>query len=278
MKSIFDKVSTDCSKLVTQSYSTSFSLGISFLAPSIQNAIYNIYGMVRFADEIVDTFHNYDKKKLLDEFEASTYQAIEDGISLNPILQSFQETFNTYKIDLSLVKAFFKSMKMDLGKIDYSREQYEEYIYGSADVVGLMCLYVFVDGDTAEYDRLKSPAMKLGSAFQKVNFLRDLQADFEGLDRVYFPNVDMRNFDETQKQIVISEIENDFNEAYKGIQELPKSARFGVYMAHRSSVPLLKKIKKLEASRILKTRVRVPDYQKYQLFLRSYVKNGLNLI
>lgn len=278
MKKIFDNVSKDCSKLVTRSYSTSFSLGISFLHPSIQSAIYNIYGMVRFADEIVDTFHDYEKESLLDRFEDDTFRSIAEGISLNPILNSFQETVNQYDIDLDLIKAFFKSMRMDLQKIEYSREEYEEYIYGSADVVGLMCLTVFVDGDKAEYERLKSSAMKLGSAFQKVNFLRDLQADFQGLDRIYFPNVSMSSFDDHQKQIVIAEIEQDFKEAYEGLIQLPKHARFGVYMAYIYYLNLLKKIKKVEASKIMETRVRVPDYQKYNLFLQSYVKNSLNLI
>jgi phytoene/squalene synthetase len=278
MKQIFDNVANDCSKLVTKSYSTSFSLGISFLHPSIQSAIYNIYGMVRFADEIVDTFHDFEKEDLLDRFENDTFRSIEEGISLNPILNSFQETVNQYGIDLGLIRAFFKSMRMDLKKIEYTQEQYKEYIYGSADVVGLMCLHVFVDGDMSEYQRLKEPAMKLGSAFQKVNFLRDLQADFEGLDRIYFPNVDMSAFDEHQKQIVIREIELDFEEAYEGLMQLPKSARFGVYMAFIYYKSLLKKIKKVEASKILNTRIRVPDYQKYNLFLTSYVKNSLNLI
>jgi phytoene/squalene synthetase len=234
--------------------------------------------MVRFADEIVDTFHDFEKEDLLDRFENDTFRSIEEGISLNPILNSFQETVNQYGIDLGLIRAFFKSMRMDLKKIEYTQEQYKEYIYGSADVVGLMCLHVFVDGDMSEYQRLKEPAMKLGSAFQKVNFLRDLQADFEGLDRIYFPNVDMSAFDEHQKQIVIREIELDFEEAYEGLMQLPKSARFGVYMAFIYYKSLLKKIKKVEASKILNTRIRVPDYQKYNLFLTSYVKNSLNLI
>ncbi len=278
MKQIFDNVANDCSKLVTKSYSTSFSLGISFLNPSIKNAIYNIYGMVRFADEIVDTFHDFEKESLLDRFEDDTFRAIEEKISLNPILNSFQETVNKFSIDLDLIGAFFKSMRMDLKKIEYTQEQYKEYIYGSADVVGLMCLCVFVDGDMSEYQRLKEPAMRLGSAFQKVNFLRDLQADFHGLDRIYFPNVDMATFDERQKQVVIGEIELDFEEAYEGLIQLPKAARFGVYMAFIYYKSLLKKISKVEASKILNTRIRVPDYQKYNLFLKSYVKNSLNLI
>jgi phytoene/squalene synthetase len=278
MKKLFDEVSKDCSKLVTRKYSTSFSLGISFLSVGIQDAIYAIYGMVRFADEIVDSFHNYKKRDLLDEFEWKTYQAIEDKISLNPILNSFQEVVNEYSIDMSLIDAFFKSMRMDLEKVDYTPDKYQEYIYGSADVVGLMCLYVFVDGDKKDYQRLKAPAMRLGSAFQKVNFLRDLQNDVQGLDRAYFPNLDFTNFDEDQKQLIIAEIEKDFDAAYKGIIELPKQAKFGVYMAFKYYKSLLHKISRTESSKILTTRIRIPNIQKYNIFLFSYFKHSLNLI
>lgn len=279
MKAIFDNISEICSKTVTQSYSTSFSSATKMLAPSIRQDIYNIYGFVRFADEIVDTFHEYPKKQLFDDFERQMYDAIAHKISLNPILNSFQQTVHKYNIEPALYEAFMKSMRLDLHKKEYlTDDEYKEYIYGSADVVGLMCLRVFTKGDTALYDRLKESAMKLGSAFQKVNFLRDLKADFEGLDRTYFPNADLKNLNEASKQAIISEIEDDFKEAKKGIVNLPIEARFGVFTAFRYYQKLLKKLKQTPSSRLKETRIRVSDYKKVELLARSYVKYRLNLI
>lgn len=279
MKTIFDDVSENCSKTVTQLYSTSFSTATKMLGSSIRQDIYNIYGFVRFADEIVDTFHEYPKEAIFNDFERQMYLAIEQGISLNPILNSFQHTVNKYAIEPELYEAFMKSMRLDLHKKNYlSDAEYKEYIYGSADVVGLMCLRVFTNGDTKLYDRLKDSAMRLGSAFQKVNFLRDLKADFEGLDRTYFPNTDLKNLNETSKQQIIEEIEIDFAEARKGIIHLPIEARFGVFTAFRYYQKLLKKLKAVPSSKLKETRIRVSDYKKIELLARSYVKYRLNLI
>ncbi len=234
MKAIFDKVSYSCSKIVTESYSTSFTLATKMLATSIRADIYNIYGFVRFADEIVDTFHDYNKEKLFDKFETDLNEALQDKISLNPILNSFQHTYHKYQISYDLVASFMKSMRMDLFKNTYRTEQeYKEYIYGSADVVGLMCLRVFVNGDEKKYGDLKETAMALGSAFQKVNFLRDLKADFEELNRSYFPNTNLRELDEASKTRIVNEIKADFELGYSGIVELPNEAKFGVYTAYK---------------------------------------------
>lgn len=242
-------------------------------------AIYNIYGFVRFADEIVDTFHDYQKEALLDDFENEYYKALENGISLNPILNSFQATVIRYNITDDLVKAFLKSMRADLSKTQYqTKEEYNEYIYGSADVVGLMCLKVFVDGDEKKYNELKDAAMRLGSAFQKVNFLRDLKKDYQELDRTYFPNVDFNHFDEETKTNIIKEIENDFNLALKGIFDLPIESRFGVYTAYKYYNKLLKKLKNIPSKKIQNARIRVPNYQKMGVFARSYLKYRLNLL
>ena len=278
MKPLFDKTSYKISKLTTQAYSTSFSLGTRFLGSGIRNAIYGIYGFVRFADEIVDSFHDYDKQKLLDKFKRDTYEAIEDGISLNPILNSFQHAVRNYNIDHELIDTFLESMEMDLNKSEYNQQSYEKYILGSAEVVGLMCLKVFVHGDEAEYTRLQYSAMKLGAAFQKINFLRDLKADFEGLGRSYFPNADLDNLTDEQKKEIEKEIELDFAEGYAGILQLPKSSRFGVYMAYIYFFQLFKKIQRTQASRILEERIRIPDPQKYTIFLGSYVRHSLNLL
>lgn len=279
MKSIFDNVSRACSKLVTTSYSTSFSMATKMLADSIRQDIYNIYGFVRFADEIVDSFHDYDKTFLFQKFEADLEDALSHRISLNPILNSFQETFHRYNIDRHLVDAFMNSMRLDLTKTDYlSEEEYKNYIYGSADVVGLMCLKVFVKGDQQKYDDLKDSAMSLGSAFQKVNFLRDLKADYEDLSRTYFPNTDLSQLDENSKQAIIKDIENDFERGLQGIKQLPLEARFGVFMAYRYYNKLLEKLKKTPALEIKSTRIRVPDYKKVELLTRSYVKYQLNLL
>jgi len=277
-KQLFDDVSINCSKLVTKAYSTSFSLAVKMLAPSIRNAIYSVYGFVRFADEIVDSFHGFDKEKLINDFEADYYRAYADGISLNPILNSFQTTVKQYNIDDDLVQAFLRSMKLDLYKSEYTKEEYEEYIYGSADVVGLMCLKVFVNGDENRYNELKDPAMRLGSAFQKVNFLRDLKDDMEDLNRSYFPDVNMVELNIESKARIIKEIEEDFKSAYKGIMNLPPEAKFGVYTAYRYYKCLLKKLSKTPSSQIMNTRIRVSNPHKVSLLARSYVKYKLNLI
>ena len=280
MKELFDRVSNDCSKLVTKSYSTSFSLAVNMLSTKIRKDIYNIYGFVRFADEIVDTFHEYDKKKLMEHFERDYYLSKELGISLNPILNSFQQTVKRYNIPDEMVQAFLKSMKADLYKTEYeTKEEYDAYIYGSADVVGLMCLKVFVDGDDKKYEELKDAAMRLGSAFQKVNFLRDLKDDYEVLNRSYFPNINLGELDAASKQIIIDEIESDFEFAYKnGILKLPAEAKFGVYMAYRYYRRLLKKLKSLPSEKIMDTRIRISDPMKLNLLARSYVKYKLNII
>lgn len=279
MKSIFDTVSHKCSKTVTKSYSTSFSLATKMLSDSIRQDIYNIYGFVRFADEIVDSFHDYDKQMLFDNFTKDLELALEQKISLNPILNSFQETYHRYNIDKHLVDAFMKSMRTDLHKNTYlTDEEYKEYIYGSADVVGLMCLKVFVKGNNEKYESLKESAMSLGSAFQKVNFLRDLKADFEDLSRTYFPNTDLNHLDETTKQAIITDIENDFTKGFEGIKRLPIEAKFGVFVAYRYYSQLLKKLKKTPALDIKSTRIRVPNYKKIELLTRSYVKYQLNLM
>ncbi len=280
MKELFDHVSNDCSKLVTKQYSTSFSLAVNMLSPKIRTDIYNIYGFVRFADEIVDTFHDYDKQVLMSNFERDYYVAKEQGISLNPILHSFQYTVNRYNIPDEMVQAFLKSMKADLHKTEYqTKEEYDEYIYGSADVVGLMCLKVFVDGNDEKYNELKDAAMRLGSAFQKVNFLRDLKDDFEVLNRSYFPNINLGELDAQSKELIIDEIEEDFDYAYKhGILKLPVEAKFGVYMAYRYYRRLLKKLKSVPSEKIMDTRIRISDPMKINLLARSYVKYKLNII
>ena len=280
MKALFDQVSNNCSKLVTKKYSTSFSLAVKMLSPKIRTDIYNIYGFVRFADEIVDSFHQYDKEKLINKFETDYYEAIENGISLNPILNAFQQTVFKYQISDDLVQSFLKSMKADLYKTTYNtKEEYDAYIYGSADVVGLMCLKVFVNGDSEKYEELKYAAMRLGSAFQKVNFLRDLKDDIEGLDRSYFPNVDLSALNNESKNQIINEIEQDFEVAFKeGILKLPVEAKFGVYVAYRYYKRLLKKLKKTPSSEIMETRIRISNPMKINLLARSFVKYKLNLI
>ena len=279
MKSIFDKVSADCSKNVTNSYSTSFSLATKMLSKSIRQDIYNIYGFVRFADEIVDTFHDYDKKELLNRFIDELNFSLKNKISTNPILNSFQYTVNKYNIDYGLIDSFLKSMKMDLKKIKYNSEkEYKQYIYGSADVVGLMCLKVFVSGDEETFKKLKPSAMALGSAFQKVNFLRDLNADFHDLNRTYFPNLDFKDFDDQSKMLIMEDIENDFRKALKGIYELPNNSKFGVYAAYKYYRRLLVKLKRTSYMKIKNERVRVPNYQKVDVLARSYVRYRLNIL
>ena len=279
MKSLFDTVSNECSKVVTESYSTSFSLATKMLSRSIRQDIYNIYGFVRFADEIVDSFHDYDKKQLFNDFVKDLELSLTNKISLNPILNSFQHTFHKYEIDKDLVDAFLESMRLDLYKQEYlTDEEFKAYIYGSADVVGLMCLKVFVKGDNEAYDELKDSAMHLGSAFQKVNFLRDLKADFEGLERTYFPNTNLKELDEDSKKRIIDEIEDDFAKGLAGIHKLPTEAKFGVFMAYRYYNQLLKKLKKTPAFKIKNSRIRVTDFKKVELLTRSYVKYQLNLM
>ncbi|MBP7679974.1 MAG: phytoene/squalene synthase family protein [Saprospiraceae bacterium] len=272
MKHLFDELSYSVSKITTKKYSTSFSLGITALQPEVRNAIYAIYGYVRLADEIVDSFHGYDKVYLLEQLKKETESAIEQGISLNPILQSFQATINEYNIDRSLVKQFLHSMEMDLQKTKYNTELYEEYIYGSAEVVGLMCLQVFTEGSRKQYEELKPYAMKLGSAFQKINFLRDLKDDFQILGRTYFPNMDMCAFDNRIKTQIENEIEAEFNEALTGIKKLPDSAKFGVYLAYRYYLALFQKIKKKSSNDILSSRIRIPNFEKAIVAFKSYLR------
>ncbi|MES2513577.1 MAG: phytoene/squalene synthase family protein [Bacteroidota bacterium] len=278
MKQLFDNVSIKTSKMVTNSYSTSFSLGIRFLHKEFRDPVYSIYGFVRFADEIVDTFHDFNKKELLDEFKLETYRAIERGISLNPVLNSFQKVVNDYKIDVKLIDTFLKSMEMDLDKKAYDAEGYKDYILGSAEVVGLMCLRVFVKGDQKMYDDLTPYAMALGSAFQKINFLRDLHADYLGMGRMYFPNVELSQLDPETKKALESDIEIDFNKGLEGIKLLPKNSRFGVYVAYIYYRKLLNKIQSLHPEHILEERISIPNSQKMALFASSYVRHSLNLL
>lgn len=279
MKSIFDRVSRECSKIVTESYSTSFALATRMLSSSIRNDIYNIYGFVRFADEIVDTFHEYDKETLFKDFESSLEEALKNRISLNPILNSFQDTYHKYGIPRHLVDSFMKSMRMDLSKKVYAtHEEYKEYIYGSADVVGLMCLRVFVHGDDDKYQNLQESAKALGSAFQKINFLRDLKADYEELNRSYFPNTNLLDLDEQSKSRIVKEIKSDLKLGYEGILKLPNSSKFGVYTAYRYYGKLLNKLKRTPSREIKNARIRIPNYQKFGLLAKSYVNYKLNLI
>jgi phytoene/squalene synthetase len=278
MIQLFHTTSQNCSRIVTENYSTSFSSAIKMLHRDLRQPIFNIYGFVRFADEIVDTFHDHDKKYLLDQFRTETYDAIKRGISLNPILNSFQRTVNEFNIDHTLIDAFFSSMEMDLSKKNYDSNGYKEYIYGSAEVVGLMCLYVFCEGKKELYEQLESSARSLGAAFQKVNFLRDIKADFSGLARVYFPGCDFNNFTELEKKQIEEDIYTDFRNAYQGIKKLPFKARFGVYVAYKYYLSLFKKIKRMEPAQVLEERIRIPNYRKAMIIFRAGVKNQLRLI
>ncbi len=277
-KELYDQVCRECSQLITRRYSTSFSLGIRVFDPRFRPPICGIYGFVRFADEIVDTFHDHDKHTLLDRFRADTYRAIEERVSLNPVLHAFQEVVHDYGIERELIDAFLDSMAMDLEEIDYEQANYEKYIYGSAEVVGLMCLRVFVEGDEATYQHLKESARKLGSAFQKINFLRDLASDYHDRGRVYFPGVNFRTFDNTVKRQIEQDIAQDFNAAYAGIVQLPKGARFGVYLAYKYYTKLFQKIRRAPARRVTKERIRVPDSKKIYVLASSAVRNSLNLL
>ncbi|MFC4688271.1 MAG: phytoene synthase [Chryseobacterium sp. 36-9] len=277
MKKLFDELSYKVSKTTTKQYSTSFSLGILALSPKIRNPIYAIYGYVRLADEIVDSFHGFDKQKLLSRFRQETTLALEEKISLNPILQSFQETVHKYQIDFQLIDQFLRSMEMDLHKIDYDSDLYKEYILGSAEVVGLMCLQIFVEGDKEAFERLKPFAMTLGSAFQKVNFLRDMKDDYFVLGRTYFPNVDISDFDNEVKSNIEKEIESEFREALEGIKKLPRSSRFGVYLAYRYYVSLFNKIKKTSANNIINQRIRISNSRKISIMMGCYVEYKLSI-
>lgn len=278
MKEIFDNVSSQCSKLTTRAYSTSFSLGILFLDKIFREPIYNVYGFVRYADEIVDSFHGYDKSYLLGKFRSDTVEAIEQGISLNPILNSFQRVVNEYNIEWELIDTFLLSMEMDLEQEEHNRLSYEEYILGSAEVVGLMCLRVFTEGDADLYNRLKPAAMKLGSAFQKVNFLRDIQADYETLGRTYFPGVDMERFHHEDKQLIEAEIEREFYEALQGIRQLPAASSRGVYLAYYYYLRLFRKIRSVPAHRIREERIRIPNSGKMVLMFKSLVRHQFNVL
>jgi phytoene/squalene synthetase len=278
MKALFDEVSIMCSKLTTKRYSTSFSLGILFLKNPLRNPIYAIYGFVRFADEIVDSFDGYDKKYLLDKFRADLYEALEQRISLNPILNSFQQVVHQYNIDVELINVFLDSMEMDLEKQFYVKENYEKYILGSAEVVGLMCLKVFLDGNQEKYDELKPYAMKLGAAFQKINFLRDLKDDYQTLGRTYFPNVDMTEFTLQAKREIEQEIALDFKEALIGIKKLPVSSKGGVYLAYVYYLTLFKKIKRVSVDRVLVERIRVSNGEKIALMFKSMLQFKINML
>ncbi|CAI8173552.1 MAG: All-trans-phytoene synthase [Flavobacteriales bacterium UBA4585] len=278
MKALFDSVSIRASRMTTKAYSTSFSLGILGLDKKYHDPIYAIYGFVRFADEIVDSFEGYPQKELLERFWKDTHLALDEKISLNPILNSFQQVVNTFEIDRDLIETFLKSMEMDLYKNDYDEAGYKAYILGSAEVVGLMCLKVFVDGSEERYQALKKPAMQLGSAFQKINFLRDLHADYKKLGRTYFPGVDLNSFNETVKTEIEADIDIDFMAGYEGIKQLPKGARFGVYIAYVYYYSLFKKIKKTHCDIILSQRVRISNKRKYGLFVSSFVRHTINWI
>lgn len=278
MKALFDEVSVMCSKLTTKRYSTSFSLGILFLKNPLRNPIYAIYGFVRFADEIVDSFDGYEKKYLLDKFRADLYEALEQRISLNPILNSFQQVVHQYNIDVVLINVFLDSMEMDLEKQFYVKENYEKYILGSAEVVGLMCLKVFLDGNQEKYDELKPYAMKLGAAFQKINFLRDLKDDYQTLGRTYFPNVDMTEFTLQAKREIEQEIALDFKEALIGIKKLPVSSKGGVYLAYVYYLTLFKKIKRVSVDRVLVERIRVSNGEKIALMFKSMLQFKINML
>jgi len=275
---LFDQTTYECSKLITQRYSTSFTLGIKTLDKKFHLPIYAIYGFVRYADEIVDTFYENDQAELLKRFKHDTYQAIEEQISLNPVLHSFQLVVNAYNIPLDLIEAFLHSMEMDLDDRTYDESQYSEYIYGSAEVVGLMCLKVFCEGDHAYYEELVPQARKLGAAFQKVNFIRDIKSDYEDRGRVYFPGVDFNDFTKSAKEMIEEDIQRDFDEALEGIKKLPKGAKMGVFLAYRYYLKLFKKIKACPPSRIKEERIRIPDMRKMVILMTSYVKHSLNTI
>ncbi len=278
MKILFDNLSLQVSKMTTRAYSTSFSLGIYCLSNSLRDSVYSIYGFVRLADEIVDSFEGFDKKLLLAKFKVETYEAIENRISLNPILNSFQHAVHQYNIGLDLVETFLQSMEMDLEKVDYTSEKYQQYILGSAEVVGLMCLHVFTGGNLNQFNELKPYAMKLGAAFQKVNFLRDMKDDYQVLGRTYFPDVDISEFTLAAKEQIEQDIENDFRIALKGIKLLPSTSRGGVYLAYVYYRALFNKIKKLPPKKVLSERIRINNGKKLGIMVNCMVQNKLNWV
>ena len=278
MLQIFNDISRECSRLTTERYSTSFSSAIRLLHADLRGPVYDIYGFVRFADEIVDTFHDFDKEKLLEDFKKETYNAIERGISLNPILNSFQITVNKFNIDKDLIESFFMSMEMDLCNKQYDKDAYKQYIFGSAESVGLMCLYIFCNGDTEQYKKLQPSAQALGAAFQKINFLRDLKADHELLSRTYFPGINFKHFTQEDKQSIEKDIIVDLAHAYEGIRQLPVKARFGVYLAYKYYCTLFKKIQKSQPARLLNDRVRISNSFKALIFVRAGLRSSFNLL
>lgn len=278
MKALFDAISLDCSRNITRAYSTSFSMGIYLLAPQMRGPIYSIYGFVRLADEVVDSFEGFDQRRMLRELKDDTFKALRERISLNPVLNSFQHTVHEYNIEHELIEAFLESMEMDLDKQLYTNSLYQKYIYGSAEVVGLMCLKVFCNGNIKQYEDLQEPARKLGAAFQKINFLRDFKADNLDLGRTYFPGVDFSNFSEHDKVAIEADIEKDFNDALEGIKKLPKEARFGVFLAYIYYKALFRKIRRLPSHRIMQERIRVSNPQKFALLAGCYLRNGVNMI
>jgi len=278
MKALFDNLSATCSKRTTELYSTSFSLGIHFLKPKFHAPIYGIYGFVRLADEIVDSFHDYDKVSLMEKIRKDTVDAIRDGISINPLLNSFQEVVRTYNIEWELIDTFLKSMEMDLMRTEHTSASYDLYILGSAEVVGLMCLRVFAEGNDQIFNELKPYAMKLGAAFQKVNFLRDLKADYQDLGRTYFPGVNFDHFSFREKEIIQKEIEADFEQALIGIKRLPSGARRGVYLAYYYYLKLFLRIKETPPEKVMNARIRIPDYNKVGLMFRSLLRHQLDLL
>ena len=275
---LYNETCFECSKIITNKYSTSFSKGIKTFAKRFQYPIYAIYGFVRYADEIVDTFHGFDKAQLIGEFRTVTFEAIERKISLNPVLQSFQEVVNTYHIDLHLIDAFLKSMEMDLDKTNYTDDGYKEYIYGSAEVVGLMCLRIFCEEDETLYNHLVPKARSLGAAFQKINFLRDIKSDFEERGRTYFPAVDFTKFNEQEKKLIEADIKKDFDDALEGILQLPVGAQLGVYIAYVYYLELFKKIRETPAEVIMQKRIRVSDRQKMFLYFQAYMQQKFKII
>lgn len=278
MKELFDKLSADCSRITTKRYSTSFSLGIYFLNKKLRKPIYAIYGFVRLADEIVDSFHDYDKEYLLNKFREDCLEAIDHGISLNPVLNSFQQAVNDYGIELDLIELFLNSMKMDLKQTAYTPEKFDQYILGSAQVVGLMCLRVFTEGNDEAYEKLKYSAMKLGSAFQKINFLRDVKADYQVLSRNYFPNLDLSTFTNAEKMLIEQDIEQDFKDGFEGIKRLPATSGNGVYLAYIYYKELFNKIKKCNAEKVMNERIRISNHHKFGLMFDSVLRYKMNAI
>ncbi len=278
MKLLFDQLSNKVSAATTREYSTSFSLAIHCVNKNLRPAIHGIYGFVRLADEIVDSFEGYDKKYLLEKYKQDTYEAIAQGISLNPVINTFQQVVNEYNIGLEEIEQFMRSMEMDLQKVDYNESNYNEYILGSAEVVGLMCLHVFTHGCPQKYEELKPYAMKLGAAFQKVNFLRDMKDDYQLLGRIYFPYVDIRNFTFEVKNEIEADIQNDFKEALVGIKKLPATSRGGVYLAYIYYQSLFNKIKGMPPQRILSERIRIHNGKKFSLLVNTFVQHKMNII